>query len=243
MAEKIKEMSFIDHLEELRKRVIRCLLVVTLFSTVCYIFSRHIIDFIVKPLHTDVYFMSPTEGFMVGIKVSIIAGVILSIPVIIYQLWRFIAPGLFGKEIKIAFPIIVTSTLSFFAGGSFCFFLVVPRAAKFLLGFGTDKLHPLIRITDYISFVGYMTLAFGASFELPIVAYFLAKMGVLGPGIMTKGRRYAIVGILIVAGVVTPTPDAFTQLTLAVPLYLLYEISIIIVKIVHKGKLKKENEG
>ena len=243
MAENTREMSFIDHLDELRKRVIRCLLAVTLFSAACYIFSRHIIDFMVKPLHTDVYFMSPTEGFMVGIKVSIIAGIILSIPVIVYQLWRFIAPGLFRKEIKIAFPIILTSTVSFFAGGSFCFFLVIPRAAKFLLGFGTDKLHPLIRITDYISFVGYMTLAFGAAFELPVVAYFLAKMGVLGPSVMTKGRRYAVVGILITAGVLTPSPDAFSQLMLAVPLYFLYEVSIIIVKAVHRGKIEREQEG
>ena len=126
-------------------------------------------------------------------------------------------------------------------GGSFCFFLVIPTAIKFLLNFGTDKLQPLIRVSDYVSFAGYMTLAFGTVFELPIVSFFLAKMGILGPQIMIKGRKYAVVGVLILAAVLTP-PDLFSQVMLAVPLYLLYEVSIIIVKVVRKKKIQKEIE-
>lgn len=233
-----KEMSFLDHLEELRKRIIRSLIAVVIFSVAAYYFSAKIIDFVTKPL-PKVYFMSPTEGFMIRIKIAIIVGVVASVPVILYQLWKFVVPGLFKRELKIVGPILIFSTLLFFVGGSFCFFLIIPTAMKFLLAFSTDKLQPLLRISDYISFVGFMVLAFGASFELPMVCYFLAKIGILKPGIMSKWRRYAIVGILIVAGVITPTPDAFTQLMLAVPLYFLYEVSIIIVKVVHKNRLKK----
>ncbi|HEX9916603.1 MAG TPA: twin-arginine translocase subunit TatC [candidate division Zixibacteria bacterium] len=241
MASVGREMSFLDHLEELRKRIIRSLIAVVIFSVAAYYFSSKIIDFVTKPL-PKVYFMSPTEGFMIRIKIAIIVGVIVSAPVILYQLWRFIAPGLFKREIRTVGPILVFSTFFFFAGGSLCFFLVIPTAVKFLLAFGTEKLQPLMKISDYISFVGFMVLAFGAAFELPIVSYFLAKMGILGPQIMIKGRRYAVVGILILAGVLTPSPDVFSQLMLAVPLYFLYEVSIIIVKVVHKNRLKKGME-
>ena len=240
MAGSVKEMSFIDHLEELRKRIIRSLLSVIIFSAACYAFSTRLIDFVAKPL-PEVFFMSPTEGFLVRIKISVIVGVIASVPVIIYQAWKFITPGLFVKEKKAIVPIIILSTLFFFIGGGFCFFLVVPTAIRFLLEFSTDKLQPLIRISDYVSFAGYMTLAFGTVFELPIVSFFLAKMGILTPKTMVKGRRYALVGILILAAVLTP-PDIFSQIMLAVPLYFLYEVSIIIVKVVHKRKIQKEME-
>jgi sec-independent protein translocase protein TatC len=224
MAGSIKEMSFLDHLEELRKRIIRSLIVVLIFSIAAYYFSSKIIDFVAKPL-PKVYFMSPTEGFMIRIKIAIIVGIVASVPVLLYQIWRFIAPGLFAKEIKVVGPIMVFSTSLFFAGGALCFFLVIPIAMRFFLGQGTDKLQPLLRINDYISFVGFMVLAFGVSFELPILSYFLAKMGILKSGFMSKGRRYAIVGILIFAGVITPSADVASQLMLAVPLYFLYEIS------------------
>lgn len=233
-------MSFLDHLEELRKRVIRCLFFIIMFSIVAYFFSEKIINFVSKPI-PHLYFMSPTEAFAIRIKLSLIVGVIVSVPVIFYQAWQFVVPGLLEKEVKIVIPVVVSSTIFFLIGAVFCFFLVLPVGLKFLLGFGTEKLSPLIKITDYINFISYMTLAFGAVFELPVLSYFLAKIGVISAPTLRKGRRYAIVIILILAAALTPGPDIFSQLMLAGPLYVLYEISIIVVMITRQKKSRDDN--
>jgi sec-independent protein translocase protein TatC len=230
-----KEMSFLDHLEELRSRLIKCLISIFLFSIVAYFFSERLIDFLTKPI-PEVYFMSPTEAFSTRIKISLIAGLIVSIPVIFYHLWQFVVPGLLEREIKLVVPVVFFSTFFFLVGAVFCFFFILPLSIKVLLGFGTPKLKPMIKIGDYISFISYLTLAFGAVFELPLIFYFLGKLGVVSSRTLAKGRKYALVGILILSAVITPTPDAFTQCMLAGPLYLLYEVSIIVVKIVEKKK-------
>ncbi len=238
MAREIHQMSFLDHLEELRSRIIKSLYSVIILSVVAYIFSVRLLNFILRPLPGDqaVYFLSPTEAFSTRIKISLIAGIMLSVPVIFYHLWKFVVPGLFAKEVKVIIPVVISSTFFFLVGASFCFLFVLPVSIKFLMGFGTDKLKPMIQIKDYISFVCYMSLAFGAVFELPVISYFLGRIGLISARTFIKGRRYAIVIILIVAAVVTPTPDAFTQLMLAGPLYLLYEISIIVLKLTAKKK-------
>ena len=240
MAEHKKEMSFLEHLEELRKRVIRCLFFIIVFSIVAYFFSEKIINFVSKPI-PHLYFMSPTEAFAIRIKLSLIVGLIVSVPVIFYQAWQFVVPGLLEKEVKLVIPVVVSSTIFFLTGAVFCFFLVLPVGMKFLLGFGTEKLSPLIKVTDYINFISYMTLAFGAVFELPVLSFFLAKIGVISAPTLRKGRRYAIVIILIVAAALTPGPDIFSQLMLAGPLYILYEISIIVVMITRKKKSRDDN--
>ena len=240
MAEHKKEMSFLEHLEELRKRVIRCLFFIIVFSIVAYFFSEKIINFVSKPI-PHLYFMSPTEAFAIRIKLSLIVGLIVSVPVIFYQAWQFVVPGLLEKEVKLVIPVVISSTVFFLTGAVFCFFLVLPVGMKFLLGFGTEKLSPLIKVTDYINFISYMTLAFGAVFELPVLSYFLAKIGVISAPTLRKGRRYAIVIILIVAAALTPGPDIFSQLMLAGPLYILYEISIIVVMITRKKKSRDDN--
>lgn len=171
-----------------------------------------------------------------------IVGVIVSSPVILYQLWQFVVPGLLEKEVKVVAPLVFFSTFCFVLGASFAFFIVLPYMVKFLLSFGTDKLHPWIKVDDYLSFIGYTTLIFGIVFELPIVSYFLGRIGVISSKTLRKGRRYAIVGIMIVAAVVTPTPDAFNMMLLAVPLYVLYEISIIVLWIQERGEKKKLKE-
>lgn len=230
-------MSFLEHLEEMRKRTIRCLIFILIFSIGAYFFSERIIDFAARPVE-KLYFLDPTEAFAMRIKMSIIVGIIISIPVIFYHLWQFVVPGLFEKEIKMIVPVVIFSTIFFLIGSSFCFFLVLPLGIKFLLGFGTGKLSPMIRIGSYISFVAYMTLAFGLVFELPILSYFLGKVGIITSHTLAKGRRYAVVGILILAAALTPSPDVFSQLLLAGPLYILYEISILVVKFTQKKKEK-----
>ena len=228
-------MGFLDHLEELRKRILKCLIFILLFSIGTYFFSDRVIDFVARPVDR-LYFLDPTEAFAVRIKISIILGIILSVPVLFYHLWQFIVPGLFEREIKMVVPVVIFSTLFFLIGASFCFFLVLPLGIKFLLGFGTEKLYPMIKIGSYISFVAYMTLAFGLVFELPIVSYFLGKVGLVTSKTLAKGRRYAVVAILIVAAALTPSPDVFSQVMLAGPLYFLYEVSILIVKSTQKKK-------
>jgi sec-independent protein translocase protein TatC len=238
MPKQTKEMGFLDHLEELRSRIIKILVTVLIFSIVTYFFSERVIDFLARPV-AKVYFFSPTEAFAMRIKISIILGIILSVPVIFYHIWQFVIPGLFEREIKAVVPAVIFSTIFFIIGGSFCFFMVLPTAIKFLMGFGTEKLEPMIKIGSYISFVSYTTLAFGAVFELPIVSYFLGKLGIITDKTLRKGRRYAVLGILILAATITP-PDLFSQIMLAIPLYILYEISIVVLKITQK---KKETEA
>ncbi|OGC81241.1 MAG: twin arginine-targeting protein translocase TatC [candidate division Zixibacteria bacterium RBG_16_43_9] len=233
-----KEMSFLDHLEEFRERLIKCLVSVVIFSVVAFFFSAKMIDFIAKPL-PGVYFMGPVEALSVRMKIAMIVGAIVSSPVILYQLWQFIVPGLLEKEVKVVAPLVFFSTFSFIVGASFAFFIVLPNMIKFLLSFGTDKLHPWIKIDDYLSFIGYTTLIFGVVFELPVVSYFLGKIGIISSATLRKGRRYAVVAIMIVAAFVTPTPDAFNMMLLAVPLYVLYEISIIVLLIQEARKKKK----
>lgn len=234
MAEEEKEMGFLDHLEELRGRIIKSIISIIFFSIGAYFFSEKLIDFVTRPI-PEVYFMAPTEAFSTRIKISLIAGIIISVPIIFYHAWRFIAPGLFEKEIKMIIPAVLTSTVFFLIGASFAFVFVLPLSIKFLLGFGTEKLKPMIKIKDYVSFVTYMILAFGAVFQLPVISYFLGKIGVITPQTLAKGRRYAITGILVLAAVITP-PDVFSQFMLAGPLYFLYEVSIIVVKVIQRRK-------
>jgi len=234
-----KEMSFLDHLEELRQRIIRSLVVVIILAGGAYYFSADLVNLVSEPL-TDVgvHFKAPAEAFTTHIKVSIFAGAIAGVPYLLYQIWMFIGPGLLKREVKIVIPIVISSTIFFAIGGGFCFFYVVPLAVKFLLGFATDNMKPMIMIGDYISFVGSMVLAFGIVFELPVASYILGRMGVIDYKMLNKGRRYSIVGILILSALLTP-PDVISQLLLAGPLYLLYEISIFVVWLTGKKRDEK----
>ena len=230
-----KEMPFLAHLEELRWRIIKSLISILVFSVMAYVFSDKILDFLTKSVD-NIYFTAPTEAFAVRIKISLIAGLILSFPVVFYQLWQFVVPGLMDKEVKMVIPAVIFATFFFVGGAVFCFYLVLPVGIKFLLSFETDKLKPWLSVKDYISFVSWMILAFGMVFQLPIVSYFLGKVGIITHKTLSKGRKYAIVIILILAAALTPSPDVFSQLLLAVPLYFLYEVSIILVKVTNKNK-------
>jgi len=228
-----KVMSFLGHLEELRHRLIKSIASVLLLSIVFYFFSERVIDYLTAPVNVT-YFTSPTEAFSIRIKLSLILGLMASIPLVLYQIWKFVVPGLTKKEVKYVFPVVFFSSLFFLGGASFCYFLVLPLGIKFLLGFQTERLLPLIKIGDYVSFVAWMVLAFGLVFQLPILTFFLGKIGLVSSLTLRKGRKYAFLGILILAAVLTPSPDVFSQLLLAIPLYVLYEVSIIVVRITAK---------
>ena len=223
-------MPFLDPLEELRRRLIISLASILIMSIAGYFVADVVIKFVTRPLEA-VYFTGVTEAFAVRIKVSLLVGLFTALPVVIYQVWKFVAPGLYPRESSMVFPVVIGMYVFFLAGASFCFFIVLPVGVKFLLGFGTEELKPLITIGHYVSFVGWMTVAFGAVFELPVVTFVLGRMGVVSARDLRRGRRYAVVGILIVAAIATPSPDMFSQLLLAGPLYILYELSIALVAV------------
>jgi sec-independent protein translocase protein TatC len=235
-------MPFLDHLEELRIRLIKSISAVLIFAIAAFVFSEQIMNFLASPVD-KVYFMAPTEAFMVQIKISLLVGVLVAAPVLIYQLWMFVLPGLYEKEVKIVFPIVISSTIFFYGGGAFCLFYVIPIALNFLMKFGGDNLEPLISVSEYFVFVTRMVLAFAIVFELPVVSYFLGRVGILTSRMLGRGRRYAVVIILVMSAILTP-PDIFSQVALGVPLYLLYELSILIVYLTgRREKRRDENDG
>ncbi len=230
-------MPFLDHLEELRRRLLKSLLALVLTAAVAFYFSEELMAFAIKPLgEIKLHVTRVTGSFYAYLKVSLVTGVLAATPVIFYQLWSFVGPGLYPREKARVLPLVAVSTVLFLAGASFCYLVVLPYSLKFLIGFSGDLLSPIITVSSYLSFAGMLLLAFGFGFEMPVVAYFLGKVGIVSSRMLGKGRRYAVVLILITAAILTPTPDIATQLMLAGPLYLLYEISIIVVRISGKRK-------
>ena len=239
-----KVMPFLDHLEELRQRLLKSIFSIMIFSIAAYFFSKQIMKILLLPYPKaeKLIFLSPTEGFITYIKISVFIGIIVSLPVIFYQLWKFVAPGLYKKEKKYVPMIVFFSTLFFLTGALFCYFIIIPYGLKFLLGFGTDQLEPNIQIKEYLKFVTLLILVFGIIFELPLLSYFLTKMELITPEFIRAKRRYGIVLIFILAAILTP-PDVVTQLFLAGPLIILYEISIWVSKVVMVRKAKQANDS
>jgi len=234
-----KKMSFLEHLEELRKRLIYSIVAVIIGAIVGYIFSSYVTEFLTKPIE-NLVFLAPTEAFVTKLKVSLICGIFIALPFIFYQFWRFVKPALYMHEKKYFFWAVFFSSLFFFSGALFAYFVVLPVGIKFLLGFATEKIHATLSIANYIAFIAKILFAFGIIFQLPVVSFFLTKMKILKPQLLRKGRRIAIVLIFIVAAMLTP-PDVFTQLLMAGPLIILFEISIWVS--VFAAREKKTAEG
>jgi sec-independent protein translocase protein TatC len=226
-------MSFTEHLDELRWCLLKSIGAVSLASILCYFFSDVIFGFIVAPLKRS---LSPgqnligtgvTEAFFIEIKVALAGGGFFSIPFIFYQLWRFIRPGLSGREKKLVIPFVLCATVFFVSGAFFCYRIVLPVAFQYFVEqYGTMGVTPAIRIGEYFTFFFRMVLAFGVTFELPVFTFFMVRVGVVDYRFMLNSFRYAIVIIAILAAILTPTPDVINQLLLAVPMLVLYVLSI-----------------
>jgi sec-independent protein translocase protein TatC len=226
-------MPLTEHLEELRWRLIRALLAVTVGATACYWVADVLFEILIHPLtaYTDTSVeligTGVAEAFFTKLKVSVIGGIFLASPVIFYQAWRFIAPGLYDTEKKYVVPFVVFATIFFAAGAGFCYEMVFPVSYAFFLDqYKTIGIQPSIRISEYLSFTSRMLLAFGITFELPVVTFFLARIGVVTHHTMIGYLRYAILGIFVLAAVLTPGPDIASQFLLAAPLLVLYVMSI-----------------
>lgn len=222
-----EKLPFTVHLEELRWRMIYCAVTVGVTFIVLYTMSEFLFQIVRKPIGVDLVFLAPTEAFFVYLKISFYFAIIVSMPMLLYQVWEFTAPGLLEAERKYTGFFVVFGTIFFAMGASFCYFLVLPYGLEFLLGYGGEGLTPMISVGAYISFIFKLTIAFGVIFEMPIVIILLTMMGLVNPATLGEKRGYIIVGSFVVASILTP-PDVFTQVIMAFPIIVLFEGSLIV---------------
>lgn len=256
------KLPLTEHLTELRKRIVVSLASLLAAFVILFNYSEKIFELLTFPLSSELkitfsnpyieiikkvpvslVFLAPAEAFWMHIKVSVIAAFVVTLPVLFYEFWKFISPGLLSKEKKYLVPFVVSATMLFSLGSLFCFLIVLPFAMTFLLGYKTASMTPMISVGSFVDFCLKFVLAFGAIFELPLVIIFLTRFGIVSPRTLAKNRKYAILCSFIIAAVLTPTPDAFNQLLMAVPIIILYEIGILFSRIVNPRKKEWQESG
>lgn len=239
-------MPFTSHLEELKSRLMRVLVVVGIGFGVCYLFKDWSFKVITKPLvdampaQSSLIFTGLPEAFFIHMKIAFFASLFLTAPFTLFQLWRFISPGLYKNERRMVVPFVFFSTVLFVGGVLFGYFIALPPAFSFFVSFSTDFLKPMISFREYLNLTLKFLLAFGICFEMPVFIFFLAKMGIVNSKMLSKQRRYAILIIFIVAAILTPSPDALSQILMAIPLMALYEVSIFVAKFARRIKPASE---
>ena len=242
-----EKLPFTSHLEELRKRLITGFIAIGVGFLVSFGFKERLFNILVQPLikvmkdgETLIYTGLP-EAFFTYLKVSLLTGLIVASPILLYQFWMFVAPGLYQKERRLMVPIVILSSFFFIGGALFGYFVVFPWGFKFFMGFATETIRPLPSMKEYFGFSAKLLLAFGLVFELPLVLTFMAKLGIVSVDFLKKNRKYALLLFFAGAAILTP-PDVITQILMALPLMVLYEISIIGAKIFGKKK-PEENKS
>jgi sec-independent protein translocase protein TatC len=253
-----QKMSLIEHLSELRKRIVVCLVALLIAFLIAFNFSDYIFELLMFPLNyspqfslkeglifvpdqklqnTKLIFLGPAEAFWMNMKIALVSGFILIIPIVFYQLWKFISPGLYNHEKKYIIPFVLSASGLFLVGVTFCYLIVLPFAMSFLLNYKVgDFLMPMLSVGLYIDFLLKFLLAFGFVFELPILIVITTRMGLITPQTLKKYRKLAVVLAFVVAAIITPTPDAFNQTLMAVPMIILYELGIWVSIILNKKK-------
>ena len=241
------KMPFTEHLEELRRRLIICFIAVGIGFVISYFFAKQIFEILMRPLikvmppGEGLIFTALPEAFITYLKVALLTGIGLACPVIIYQFWRFLAPGLYHRERRAILPIVLFSTVFFLGGALFGYFVVFPFGFKFFIGFASDSIRALPSLREYLKFATKLLFAFGFIFELPLFAFFLARLGLIRVEMLKKQRKYAILIIFTVSAILTP-PDVVTQIMMAGPLLVLYELSVWIVKVFGRKPVDLEAE-
>jgi sec-independent protein translocase protein TatC len=245
-----EKSPFTSHLEDLRKRIIRCIVAVLLGFLGSYAFAEQIFDILIKPLSAALppesllIYTGLPEAFFVYLKLSLFAGLFLASPVLLWEIWCFVAPGLYDQEKKYVYPFVIFSTVFFSIGVSFGYFIVFPIAFKFFMSYGSESIRALPSIKEYLNFSCKLLFAFGVVFELPLFVLFLAKIGLVNAKMLRSKRKFAILGIFVLSAVLTP-PDIVSQILMAFPMIVLYEISILVAKAFGKkveGNTEKESE-
>jgi sec-independent protein translocase protein TatC len=248
-----RQMPLLDHLIELRNRLVYSCAAILLGFVLCYFFAEDIYGFLVRPL-ANIYqgqtgrrmiYTGLTEAFFTYLKVAFWAGAFLTFPVVAAQLWLFIAPGLYRNEKQAFLPFLIATPILFFMGGAIAYYVVFPLAWRFFVSFetpgGPDSL-PIeleARVGEYLSLVMKLIFAFGLSFQLPVALTLMGRVGLVSSQALARNRKFAVVGVFVVAAIITP-PDIISQVTLAIPILILYEISIIAVRIVERRRAEAE---
>lgn len=244
-----EKTPFTEHLGELRDRLVRCFIAVGIGFFAAYFFKEDLFKFLTAPLiqamggeaHATMIFTGLPEAFFTYLKVALLAGIVLATPVIFYEFWMFVSPGLYRSEKKYLIPIILLSVLFFAMGSSFGYFIVFPYGFQFFLSFSTETISAMPSMKEYLSFASKMLLAFGFVFELPLVLTFMARMGLVTVPFLTKNRKYTVLLFFVMSALITP-PDVVTQIMMALPLMLLYELSIVGARIFGKKAPKVEED-
>ena len=238
-----QKTSVLDHLRELRRRLLWSVLVVVIAAFACFFFVEQIFEILKAPAgDIDLIFIEMTEGFTTYMKISLVGGIILSMPFLIYQFVMFVIPALTRRERKSVFILLPVITVMFAGGILFAYYYLIPPAVGFLLTFGTEVAEPQIRMSNYVNFITRLLLAIGIMFELPIVTSFLARMGVITSKWLADRRRIMIIFSFVLAAFITPTPDAFNQSIVAGTMIILYEISIWLAKLMQRRRTAAATE-
>jgi sec-independent protein translocase protein TatC len=241
-----RKLPFLGHLEELRSRLVASAIAVGIGFALCYAFSERLFLILASPLTSimpegdHLIFTSLPEMFFTYLKISLVSGLLVASPVVFYEMWMFVAPGLYRNEKRLVIPFVSISTVLFVGGSLFAYFIVFPFGFKFFLGFSSEYVKALPSVKQYFSFSIKLLLAFGLVFELPVVIFFLTKLGLVTPAFLKKNRKYAILLIFIVSAILTP-PDVITQFMMAVPLLTLYELGIMVARFAKPAKPDKED--
>ena len=248
MMDEQEKIPFTEHLEELRKRLIVCFIAVGIGFVLSYGFKEKLFQILTRPLirvmqtGDKLIFTGLPEAFFTYLKVAFLSGIILAAPVIFYQFWMFVAPGLYDKEKRLMAPIVFLSTFFFVGGAFFGYFIVFPYGFKFFLGFASEIIRPLPSMREYLGFASKLLLVFGLVFELPLIITFLARLGIVSVSFLKKNRKYALLLFFVGAAILTP-PDVVTQVMMALPLIVLYEISIIGARIFGKKNFEEDDNN
>lgn len=224
-----RELSLVEHLNELRKRIIISLIALGICAGVSLPFAAYGLKILKKPANgviEKLAFFSPQEGFLVYMRIAFFFGLVVALPVILYQIWLFILPAIEEQQKKYTEFFIFFCSLAFITGCAFAYFILIPPALKFLLSFAGDQLQPVISASKYISFVISLILGCGLVFQMPVLSLILTKLRLINAGILRKKYKYAVVIIFILAAIITPTADVFNLLVLALPMLFLYELSV-----------------
>jgi len=241
-----EKIPFTAHLEELRKRLLVCFIAVGIGFVLSYGFKEKLFDILTRPLISvmqtgeRMIFTGLPEAFFTYLKVALLSGIMLAAPVILYQFWMFVAPGLYNKEKRLLVPIVFLSSFFFVGGSLFGYFIVFPFGFKFFLGFASETIQALPSMREYLGFSSKLLLAFGLVFELPLVITFLAKLEIISVEFLKKNRKYALLLFFVAAAIITP-PDVVTQIMMALPLMILYEVSIFGARIFGKKRSEEDD--
>jgi len=250
--EENKQTSFVEHLTELRSRLVKSVIYLFIFFVVCYFFAENIYSFLLAPyaeavrddpINRRMIFTALHETFVTYLKVAFFAAMFVASPIILTQIWKFVAPGLYKNEKRTLLPYLIATPVLFLAGGMLVYYLIMPLAIKFFLTFETSgqitslPIQLEAKVNEYLSLIMRLIFAFGISFQLPVLLSLLARVGFVDSEYLKKRRKYVIVIIFAVAAVLTP-PDPITQIGLGIPLLILYELSILSVKLIEKKKVK-----